>query len=169
MRVSAPVADGEKSKALPTQCQETLRQRRTTEPKTAWQEYRNAPALFLVHCRVPGRIVSRANCTYIPALAPRMPFLAPARQITLTLACSWPYGELYAHASTAVIGCTNVPVGTLARMCRPYPVSPVPSVVKVFSGRSKGNRITSRIVCESVSSMHSRSTPTPTPPAGGIP
>ncbi len=42
--------------------------------------------------------------------------------------------------------------------------SPVP-----FSGRSCGNRITSRIVGEFVSSIASRSTPMPTPPAGGIP
>jgi hypothetical protein len=39
----------------------------------------------------------------------------------------------------------------------------------LFSGRSSGNRITSRMVCESVSNMPRRSTPTPTPPAGGIP
>src|SRR5580704_5240395 len=50
-----------------------------------------------------------------------------------------------------------------------FSVSSVPSVVPAFSGRSSGNRITSRIVCEFVSSIASRSTPTPTPPAGGIP
>jgi len=44
-----------------------------------------------------------------------------------------------------------------------------PSAVKSFSGRSCGNRITSRIVCESVISIASRSMPMPTPPAGGIP
>ncbi len=68
----------------------------------------------------------------------------------------------------------NVPTGTYLpfwqkKPLRFYPCFSVPSVVKFFSGRSKGNRITSRMVCESVSSMHSRSTPTPTPPVGGIP
>src|ERR1700746_2997652 len=38
-----------------------------------------------------------------------------------------------------------------------------------LSGRSKGNKITSRMVCELVSSMASRSTPTREPPAVGIP
>ena len=37
-----------------------------------------------------------------------------------------------------------------------------------FSGRSRGNRITSRIDFLSVSSITSRSMPTPRPPAGGI-
>src|ERR1039457_1575087 len=49
-----------------------------------------------------------------------------------------------------------------------YSFSPLSasSAVKCFSGRSNGNRITSRIECESVSSIASRSTPKPTPPAG---
>ena len=38
-----------------------------------------------------------------------------------------------------------------------------------FSGRSRGNRITSRIERELVKSMASRSMPMPSPPAGGIP
>ena len=37
------------------------------------------------------------------------------------------------------------------------------------SGRSKGKRITSRIVCELVNSITSRSMPIPSPPAGGMP
>ena len=43
------------------------------------------------------------------------------------------------------------------------------SSVAGFSGRSNGKRITSRMVCESVSSMQRRSMPMPTPPAGGMP
>jgi len=38
-----------------------------------------------------------------------------------------------------------------------------------FSGRSKGNRMTSRMERESVSSMVSRSMPMPSPPVGGMP
>src|SRR6266851_855486 len=38
----------------------------------------------------------------------------------------------------------------------------------LFSGRNNGNKITSPIACVSVSSMHSRSMPMPSPPAGGI-
>jgi hypothetical protein len=40
---------------------------------------------------------------------------------------------------------------------------------EVFSGRSRGKRITSRIECELVRSMARRSTPIPSPPVGGIP
>ncbi len=43
------------------------------------------------------------------------------------------------------------------------------SAVVGFSGRNNGNRITSRMVWESVNSMQRRSMPMPTPPAGGIP
>src|SRR5580692_7249653 len=43
------------------------------------------------------------------------------------------------------------------------------SAVEAFSGLNSGNRITSLIVCESVSSMQTRSMPMPTPPAGGMP
>jgi hypothetical protein len=78
-------------------------------------------------------------------------------------------GTYCAYVPTGTLS-TNVPAGTHLKRCQGLPCeSSVPSVLKVFSGRSKGKRITSRMVCESVSSMHSRSTPTPTPPAGGIP
>jgi hypothetical protein len=61
--------------------------------------------------------------------------------------------------------------GRLCPRTAPYSFSALAasSAVGYFSGRSNGNRITSLMVCESVNSIASRSTPSPTPPAGGMP
>src|SRR6267378_917192 len=58
----------------------------------------------------------------------------------------------------------DIPVGCSADFEAPS-VESSPEV----SGRSSGNKITSRIECESVNSMVSRSMPMPSPAVGGIP
>ena len=93
-----------------------------------------------------------------------------------------PTKRLFPHVSRVSIGNQPIPYPLCKgsriisakqiqfALTRYFPsASPVLPVVATFSGRSCGNRITSRIVCESVNNIASRSMPTPTPPAGGMP
>jgi len=168
----------------------TLRQRHHFRAQIH-QEYKNATAPLLVHCRALaiwnidwrgwiGRAKPRKlrNNSVSSRLGKGMSSSLTSSLNRLKLTQSFSVQTL--RNCTAQIKTKPEHTGDMfqlehtERMFPPeylrfYPVIPVASVAKVFSGRKSGNKITSRIVCESVSSMHSRSTPTPTPPAGGIP